>query len=636
MIIGGLWLTCICIVLGLKTADQSAGVTQALSQFREGTAEFSSASLNLKKAVSLLDSKDTATLVNAKLALKNSRLSYKKIEFFLNYFFESSAMIYNRPTKAEVDEPYMEYQEPSGFQVMEAMLFDTDPITHQQELIQQADLLCTSAPDLNSLLYNFKGSDEELLESVRLELVRVITLSITGYDAPELKTGIVESYQSLAAIRQILLPYLNDAFTISGSNLHNFNSTAQNLEPNLQNSKLGSKAITLKSKALSNQLELTLAYLKRNPDFDSFNRMEFITVYALPLQEQLGIFITTLNLNVQGKSILNYQAKNMFSADALLASAFTGDTSRTSYTNLQRTLGKKLFQETALSGNLKRSCQTCHRPEQYFSDGLKTSLAFDGHSNVQRNAPSLIYAGYQYAQFWDGRVKTLPEQIKAVIANPLEMNGDHAVVVSNLKRDPAYQRDFKQAFPSSGSDPVTLQNLSVALSGYILGLAPMNSSFDQYVAGNKVAMTAEQVKGFNLFMGKGQCGSCHFAPLFNGLIPPLYKLTEYEILGTPANDDFEHLQPDTDKGRYGFFPISYYKAAFKTPTVRNSAMTAPYMHNGVFKDLNKVVEFYNQGGGAGLGLPVAEQTLSAKPLHLSKEEVNQIVVFMQSLTDKID
>lgn len=605
LLLGGLWFTCICIVLGLKTADQSTGVRHTLNQFKEGTAAFSSSSLKLKAALSLINVQDTSSITRAKQALRDCRLTYKKIEFFLNYFFESSAMIYNRPAKAEVDEPYMEYQEPSGFQIIEALLFDADPIAHREELMQQAELLCSSAPDLNSLLYGFKGTDQEILESLRLELVRVISLSITGYDAPELKTGITEAYQSVQTIGQVISPYLQAAAT------------------------------PINKQQLHLRLEQTLTYLKGHQDFDSFNRMEFLTEYALPLQEELGSYITSSGAAVNHKSSLNYQAKNMFSTNALQAEAFVGEEAKDANKNLKQALGKKLFTETALSGNLQRSCESCHRPEQYFTDGLKTSLAFNNHSFVQRNAPTLIYAGFQYAQFWDGRVKTLPEQIKAVIANPLEMNADHQVVVANLSHNPVYVKAFTAAFPLA-KDPVNLENLSFALSAYVMGLAPMNSAFDQYLAGNKQAMTAEQVKGFNLFMGKGQCGSCHFAPLFNGLIPPFYKLTEYEVLGTPANDDFDQLQPDQDKGRYGFFPISYYTAAFKTPTVRNVAKTAPYMHNGVFKDLEKVVEFYNQGGGAGLGLAAGQQTLSAKPLHLSREEVQQIVVFMQSLTDTID
>ncbi|SEB19213.1 cytochrome-c peroxidase [Pedobacter hartonius] len=614
-IVTSLWLTILCIVLGLKTGNSSIGVANAIDGFKTGTAAFNSSGRELKTAVSLLSARDSSTLINARLALKRSRTDYKRIEFFMDYFFESSSLIYNRPAKTEVDEPYMEYQEPSGFQVMEAMLFGEDPFAQQAALLEQADLISSSAADLNALLYGFEGTDQEVLESVRLALIKVITLSITGYDAPELKSGIEESWQSVAAIRQVLQPYLKSGIAAGQQ------SSPTNSRPGIQ------------PETLSKTIAETLAYLKAHPDFDSFNRMEFLTGYALPLQEQLGGFIAALNLDVNHKSALNYQAKNIFSPDAIPPGAFGGAAAKN---DLKAALGKRLFRETALSGNLQRSCASCHREQQYFSDGLKTSLAFDGKNFVQRNAPTLLYAGFQYAQFWDGRVKNLQEQIRTVIANPLEMNGNHAVVITGLQQDSAYRKEFLKAFPDSAGNPVSMTNLSDALAAFIRGLAPRNSAFDQYIAGNKTAIDAEQVKGFNLFMGKAQCGSCHFAPLFNGLIPPLYKRTEYEILGTPANDDFDRPQHDQDQGRFGFFPIEYYKAAFKTPTVRNAAMTAPYMHNGVFKDLEKVVEFYNQGGGAGLHMEQPQQTLSAKPLHLSDDEMHQIVVFMRSLTDKID
>lgn len=596
-----LWISGFCIVLGLKTAPPSIGLRPTVNLFKEGAGDFSRSSVVLKNAIAALDSKDSNTVAKAILALKNARMSYKKIECFMDYFFESSSLIYNRPAKVEVDEPYMEYQEPSGFQVMEASLFDADPFSHRTQLMEQAEVLSSSAVDLPSLLYGFEASDKEILESLRLELMKVITLSITGYDAPELKTGIEESYQSVSNINKVLKPYL------------------------LINTK--------ESVLLQHTLTAALAYLQNHPDFDSFNRIDFLTDHALPLQEQLGDFIHTEKLDINQKSTVNYQAKNIFSRGAIPSAAFLDPKINTIKA---ASLGQKLFREKGLSGNSSRNCESCHRPELYFSDGLATSLAFDGKSVVPRNAPSLIYAGYQYSQFWDGRVKSLQEQIKAVIANPMEMNGNHQVVIGRLKKNTAYLKAFSNAFPEAKDNPVNMKTLSDALAAYIVQLSPLNSAFDSYIAGDKKAMSDDQLQGFNLFMGKGQCGSCHFAPLFNGLIPPLYKRTEFEVLGTPQNDDFEHLKGDKDLGRKNFFPISFYEAAFKTPTVRNAAKTAPYMHNGVFKDLEKVVEFYNQGGGAGLQLHVPQQTLSAKPLHLSKKEVHQIVVFMQSLTDKPD
>ncbi|QNK64914.1 cytochrome C peroxidase [Pedobacter sp. PAMC26386] len=449
---------------------------------------------------------------------------------------------------------------------------------------------------------------------MRLELLKVITLSITGYDAPELKSGIEESAQSILVIQRVLSPFID-----GGGQVQNGDHGVSNEEKKV-------------SDLLSQHLKTTIAYLLQHPDFDSFDRMEFLTTYALPLQEQLTSFIKVYKLDLQRKSLLNYNAKHIFSLDAIPKNIFPG---RGNETSQLVALGKKLFHEKALSGNLQRNCASCHHPDQYFSENLKTSLAFDGQHSVRRNAPTLLYAGFQYSQFWDGRVKSLAEQIKTVISNPLEMNGEHQVILAMISKSDDYAGVFRKVFPKSAGNLITMDNIADALAAYVGGLAPRNSAFDRYMNGDLKAMKSPAVKGFNLFMGKAQCGSCHFAPLFNGLIPPYYKLTEYEVLGTPENADFTKIKKDNDRGRYDYFPISYYEAAFKTPTVRNVEMTGPYMHNGVFKNLYEVVNFYNKGGGMGLGLDLPLQTLSAKPLKLTKREMREIVAFMKSLTDQV-
>jgi cytochrome c peroxidase len=599
--------TCFFVVSGLRTPAKNIGLGNAVEYFKTSSKSYHRSAVELKTAIEKLNATDGNTVAAAKTALRNSRQEYKKIEFFLNYFFESSSLIYNRPAKVEVEEPYMEYQEPSGFQVIEVLLFDTDPAASKSRLLDQADLLASSAADLNSLLYGFEATDQQLLESLRLELVRIITLSITGYDAPELKSGITESCQSMQNIAIVLQPYYD------------------------LKKPLDSK--------LNTAILHTIGYLRLHPDFDSFNRMEFLTAYALPLQEQLRDFISSKHADLNDKTALNYKARNIFDKEALKPESFAAD--RPAGTELIA-LGKKLFMEKALSGNLRRNCASCHQPQRFFTDGIKTSVTFDGINHVDRNAPSLLYAAFQYSQFWDGRARNLPEQIKAVIANPAEMNADHDLVVSRIRTNSTYKEEFRKVFPALGQSAgimknlITMDHIAEAIAAYVAALNPRNSAFDNYMAGDKTALSAAELRGANLFMGKGQCGTCHFAPLFNGLIPPYYKLTEYENLGTPANDDFAHPEKDADRGRFAFFPISYYEAAFKTPTVRNAAMTAPYMHNGVFKDLKKVVEFYNQGGGAGLKMEQTGQTLSSKPLHLTDQEVQEIVVFMQSLTDKMN
>jgi cytochrome c peroxidase len=157
-----------------------------------------------------------------------------------------------------------------------------------------------------------------------------------------------------------------------------------------------------------------------------------------------------------------------------------------------------------------------------------------------------------------------------------------------------------------------------SLAAYLRTLAPFNAPYDKYMSGDHSALTIEQKRGFNLFMGKAQCGTCHFAPVFNGLTPPFYNRTEFEVLGTP----------DADSGRYAFFKIDFYEGAFKTPTVRNAAVTAPYMHHGAYNTMAEVIDFYDQGA-----LRRPNQTLSSTPLRLDSTEKKAIIAFMDALTD---
>jgi cytochrome c peroxidase len=166
----------------------------------------------------------------------------------------------------------------------------------------------------------------------------------------------------------------------------------------------------------------------------------------------------------------------------------------------------------------------------------------------------------------------------------------------------------------------------------VRSLVSLNSKFDKYMRRETEQYSAAERNGFNLFMGKAKCGTCHFAPLFGGLLPPLYEEMETEILGVPKVDSTGAL-PDDDPGKSGFTRVPSHRYAFKTSTVRNAALTAPYMHNGVFRTLEDVVRFYNDGGGAGRGIDVPTQTLPADKLGLTKKEMKDIVAFVNSLTD---
>jgi len=559
-------------------------VDSSIACFKREAPQFAGSCSILRNALQSIDLQSPQSLAEAKQKLLDCRLHYKRIEAFLDYFFKSSSRIYNGPPKYEPEEPDMEYQSPVGLQVIESLLYDSAGRTpgQKQELLQQIEAVASSAADLPSLLYNFQADDRQLLESWRIELVRIITLGITGYDAPCLKSGLTESLEALQSMRIQLQPYRIPK------------------DPG--------------SDSLFGLLDKTIGWLRNHPEFDSFDRVAFLTEAALPLQHQLSLFIRERNLVLNTSKVLNYEADNIFSPDALIPDNFP----RSGVENKGVTLpgasrqllsaGRKLFFDKRLSGNGERSCASCHDPGKMFTDQLAANSTFDGHGSLKRNTPTLLYSGFQYRQFWDGRAGTLEEQVRTVLRDTLEMNG-------------------------APRDEQETAQIAAALAAYVRSLHPRNSPFDRYMQGDHRALDARQINGANLFMGKAQCATCHFIPLFNGLIPPDYKLTEFEVLGTTRTGNLDKPALSPDQGRYALYNFDFYKGAFKTPTVRNAALTYPYMHNGSLPTLEKVMEFYNKGGGAGLGLDVPEQTLPATPLHLNDREMQDIILFMNSLTD---
>jgi cytochrome c peroxidase len=553
-------LTCL-LITGLirpPSPSPSPGVANAVEYFKTEAPVFARCCAGLHTAIRTMDLHNGRSVADVRRRLIECRAAWKRIEPFLEYFFRTSSRIYNRAPKFEAEEPGMEYQTPLGLQVIETLLYETNTPDRPRQLLEQSSAVASSASDLNALLYDLHAGDEQILESLRIELIRIITLDITGYDAPYLKTGIAEAYESLLSIKHQLEPY----------------------DP---------------AGSLQSCLDSSITYCRMHGNFDTFDRLHFLKYYALPLQRQLNLLIRQKNLRLNTGKVTNYT--DLFSPDAFI----TGPSDTALITN-----GKRLFYDRSLSGNGQRSCATCHAPEKKFTDGLTTPLAFDGHSRLGRNAPSLLYAGFQHRQFWDGRAASLEDQIATVLRDPKEMHSTRPDITS-IARD---------------------------IAAYIRTLHPQNSPFDNYIEGGPDSLlTVRQVRGGNLFMGKAQCATCHFMPLFNGLIPPDFAVTEFEVLGTTRTDRLDKPQLSKDQGRYNVYSLPFFKGAFKTPTVRNTAVTAPYMHNGAFHSLEKVLEFYNKGGGQGLGLNIPSQTLSPHALGLTKKEMQDIIQFLNALTD---
>lgn len=296
-------------------------------------------------------------------------------------------------------------------------------------------------------------------------------------------------------------------------------------------------------------------------------------------------------------------------------------------------LGKLLFYDPILSGNNKRSCASCHKPTQYFTDtSVTTSLEFDGINRLPRNSPTLINSEFNHLILLDGKHITLQDQLQDVITNPKELAMKREDLVAKVISCPDYKKTFKSFLKYTPTEQkITPEHIVSVISMYVSTLSQYEAPFDQMMNGT-LPVNDEVQAGFNLFMGKAKCGTCHFVPLFNGVKPP-YTNSEFEVLGVPSDTTFRKISPD--EGRFVINPAYETKHAFRTGSIRNSSFTKPYMHNGVFNTMDEVIEFYNAGGGKGKGLIIENQTLSADSLKLTVLEKKQLITFIQSLDEMV-
>jgi parallel beta-helix repeat protein len=277
----------------------------------------------------------------------------------------------------------------------------------------------------------------------------------------------------------------------------------------------------------------------------------------------------------------------------------------------QAELGRMLFFDPVLSQNQDLACATCHNPSLGFSDGSKTAM------NLQRNAMSLWNTAYDTNFFWDGREPTLESQLLVPLHASNEMAADDEETVTRLKAIPAYVDMFDKAF-GGGEDAVTIENLQSAIATFERTLISNNSPFDQYAAGKFNALTAQQRRGLDIFRSAStRCFECHAAPTFSN--------DNFFVTGVPDNEGQPH-----DEGRAAVSSDGL-DGAFKAPTLRNIALSAPYMHNGAFATLEEVVDFYSKGGGAERGVAVDRQIV---PFELSAQEKEDLIAFLYALTDE--
>lgn len=317
-------------------------------------------------------------------------------------------------------------------------------------------------------------------------------------------------------------------------------------------------------------------------------------------------------------------------------------------------LGKKLFEDKRFSSTGEVSCSTCHEPAKAFTDSpLKTSEGIRKLTGT-RNAPTVINAVYFERQFWDGRSPSLEDQALHPPVNPVEMGlKDHEPILAIVREDPDYARAFKQVFDKSGKE-ITMTEVTKAIAAFERTVVAGNSPFDRYYfKGDKNALTPAQKRGLQVFVDEGRCVSCHVIEQTQALFmdnrfhnigvginaiqqdaPALVS----EFIKAKATASEVDVKVLTDKrtselGRLVVTRRFDDIGSFKTPTLRNIAVTAPYMHDGSLKTLRDVVVHYNNGGVTKEGDPVNDFLSGGiRPLKLTEQQIDDLVAFMESLT----
>jgi cytochrome c peroxidase len=271
-------------------------------------------------------------------------------------------------------------------------------------------------------------------------------------------------------------------------------------------------------------------------------------------------------------------------------------------------LGKALYFDARLSADGTVSCATCHDPKQGWTDRSAVSTGIKGQKGGV-SAPTVLNSAFMDRQFWDGRAPSLEEQAKGPIENPVEMGFTHAGAVERVKGIRGYRDLFVKAF---GDDGVTIDRIAQAIAAFERTVLTGDAPYDRFEAGDATAMPAAAQRGLALFFGKAACSECHSGFNF-------------------SNSDFHNIgvgmaAKEPNLGRHAVTKQDKDRGAFKTPTLRNLADTAPYMHDGSQKTLEEVVDYYDRGGEAN---PWLDRRM--KKLGLTAEEKKDLVSFLDAL-----
>lgn len=502
--------------------------------------------------------------------------------------------------------------EPQGFQVIDELIGqETIPAFKiKTEINELIDKLIKETKNSVHYINQYPIHDYVFFEAFKLSINRFYNLGISDFDTPgteaEFEDGLV------------LIRYWKEIYT----NLYKF--TIDKHQPKV-------------SKEIVQALNRIEAKLKaaETLEFIDLLREEILPLNQALVIAQKNIGIEFLDEISRLPMPVNPRADHFMAKDYLNTNYFV-DVPKNENTEELAELGKILFNDPILSGNNKRACASCHKPELAFADGNPQAINFNQNGLLTRNSPGLINALFAKDFFHDLRAETLQGQIDHVVNNPDEFATSFKDMAQKLNESKEYKVLFNKHFKNH-KNPISKHSITKAIAVYIGTLQSFNSPFDLYVRKESDQFNTEAKAGYNIFMSKGACATCHFAPTFAGLLPPFYNDTESEILGVWSKFDtiYPSLDQDMGRGENGKIrsELDIFNRSFKTVSLRNIAETGPYMHNGNFKSLQEVLHFYNKGGGGGMGLTVPFQTLSEDPLNLTQTELNQLEAFMLQLSD---
>lgn len=318
-------------------------------------------------------------------------------------------------------------------------------------------------------------------------------------------------------------------------------------------------------------------------------------------------------------------------------------------------LGDKLFHDKRFSIDGTVSCANCHDGGKAFTDNLPVSVGHHGLTGT-RNAPTVINAAFYKFQFWDGREPDLEGQSKGPFINPVEAGlPSHQPILDIVRSDPDYKAAFKDVFNVADAK-LTMEHVAKAIASFERSIVAGDSAFDHfYFQGDQSALNEQQKRGFQLFLGQGRCVSCHVIEqdqaLFtdnrfhnigvgiNAIQDDVPRLAQAFLEAKNKGGDVDQMvltdKKSSELGRFAVTDGISEIGAFKTPTLRNIALTAPYMHDGSLKTLQEVVIHYNNGGVTPAGAPVNPYLSGGiRPLNLLDSQIDDLVAFMQSLTSR--